>query len=91
MAITWNVKITVLDVSRKEATIVATRTDSEDADNPEVITIASALLNTPAQKTAELDNIWEHHLSLAAKNAAIAAIVSDLQIAAKANLEAREV
>ena len=90
MAITWDVKITVQDVARKQVGIVATRTDSADPDNPEIIRIDSALIATGEQKVAVLDNIWEHHLALQTRNAAIAAFIGTLEADAKSNLEARE-
>ena len=91
MAITWDVKITPLDVARKEASIVATRTDSVDSTKTEIHTIITCLLATSAQKTAVLDNVWAMHLAYQAKQTAIVAYIGILETTAKTNLEAREI
>ena len=87
MAITWEVKITVRDVVRKEVSIIATRTDGLDVTTFRII---SAILNTTAQKNACIDQIWDMHQTHLAKQAQINNIVSGLETQAKANLEARE-
>jgi len=93
MAITWDIKITVLDVARKDTSIVATRTDNTDPLNikSEIHTIINTVLATAAQKIAALELIWSQHLSWQNKQAQISAIVGDLEQQAKVNLEAREV
>jgi len=92
MAITWEVTITPLNVDRKEANIVAVRTDDNDPDNvkTETHTIISAILNTQTQKTAALDNIWEQHLAWQVRQIKIDNYIGDLEVQAKINLEARE-
>jgi len=90
MAITWDVKITVMDVTRKEVSVTATRTDSADPTNPRTYNIISALIATAAQKTGVLNGIWAMHQTSLARDAAIAAFVGTLEAEAKTNLEARE-
>ncbi len=89
MAIMWEIKISPLDISRKEASIVATRTD-DVAATTETHTIISALLDTQEQKTAVLDVMWQLHLDYQTKQAAIDAYIGGLETAAKTNLEGRE-
>ena len=90
MAITWDIKIYPLDVSRKEASITAVRID-DVAVTTETHTIISALLDTQEQKTTVLDVLWQLHLDYQIKQAAIDAYIGGLEIAAKTNLEGREV
>jgi len=90
MAITWDIKITVLDVAMKTASIVAVRTDDTNPDNAWTFSLSSALLDTIANKNAELDNIWNHWQAYLTRQAAIDDIVGTLESAAKINLEARE-
>ena len=89
MAITWEVKITPLDVSKKEASITAIRTD-DVALTTEVHTVISALLDTQEHKASVLDTIWKLHLDYQAKQIAIEDYISDLEEVAKTNLEGRE-
>ena len=89
MAITWDVKIYPLDVSRKEVSIVATRTDSV-ALTTETHTVISALLDTQEHKVHVLDTIWQLHLNYQVKQEAIEAYINDLEEIAKTNLEGRE-
>ena len=90
MAISWDIKITPLNIARKEASVVATRTDSE-TDNVETHNIITCILETQEQKLAVLDQLWTMHLSSVSRQAAIDAYIGDLEAQAKTNLEAREV
>ena len=92
MAITWDVKITPLNVERKEANIVAVRTDDIDPLNIkiETHTIITAILDTAAQKTAVLNQIWDMHLIEQNKLALIATYIGNLEIQAENNLITRE-
>lgn len=92
MAITWNIKIHPIDVSRKEASIVAVRTDNTDSQNvlTETHTIISGILDTQEQKIAILNAIWQLHLDYQTKQNAIEAYIGDLETQAKTNLEGRE-
>ena len=89
MAISWEVKITPLDVARKEASVVATRTDSVTGKT-ETHNIITCLLDTTAQKAAVLDQLWAMHLTELAKQTAITAYIGTLESQAKTNLESRE-
>lgn len=93
MAITWTVKINVLDYIQKHVSVVATRVDSADPDNPKVYTIPSVHIDTAAQRIAALDAIWTMRTADVNKEALAAAFaptVSSLEAAAKTNLEGRE-
>lgn len=90
MAITWEVKINVLDVPTKTVSVTATRTDDADPDNQQVCSVLSAVIATAAQKTAVLDELWAQHLALDQRAIAISNFVGNLETAAKDNLEARE-
>ena len=89
MAGTWDVAITVRDLATKEASVVATRTDSGDA-SVQVIHISSALLATAAQKLGVLDAIWAEHLRRTTHDASIAAVVDGMEAQAKTALEGKE-
>lgn len=90
MAITWEVKITVLNVERKEISLMATRTDSEDLDNPKTYSVLSGLIQTGQQKLDLMDNIWSQYQTDKTKQVAIDAFMGNLETDAKDNLEARE-
>ena len=90
MAITWDIKITPLNVERYEASVLATRTDSLDPTNVETHNIITCLLQTEAQKLAVLENLWASHLTWGERQAAIDAYVGDLETQAKIILEGRE-
>jgi len=92
MAIAWDVTVTPLNVDRKEASVVAIRTDDT---NPldiktETHTIITAILATQAQKIAMLDQIWQQHLDWQNKISKIDDYVGTIEQDAKTNLEARE-
>jgi len=92
MAITWDVKITTLDVAKKEASIMATRIDNTDPQNvlTEIHTIISAVLDTDQQKLDALNTIWDLHLKYQKRQTDINNYIGNLEMQAKANLEARE-
>lgn len=90
MAITWDVKINVLNVEKKAVSIIATRTDDTDPDNPEIHNVLYAIIETNAQKIAVMDNIWAHHEAYVQRKIQIDAFIGNLETQAKDNLEARE-
>lgn len=92
MAITWELTIQPLNVSRKEASVMATRTDDTDPLNILIEThfIISVILNTPEQKLIALGNIWQQHLAYQIRQTAINEYIGGLEVQAKTNLEARE-
>ena len=92
MAINWEITIQPLDVSRKEASVMAVRTDDTDPENilTETHFIITAILDTVAQKTAALDNIWQQHLDYQTRQIAINEYIGELEEQAETNLEGRE-
>ena len=89
MAITWDVTIAPLDVTRKEASVVAIRTDSV-TEQVETHRIISVILDTQIQKTAAVNQLWQMHLDYGDRQAAIDAFVGALETQAKTILEAKE-
>lgn len=90
MAITWELKITPIDIVNKKASVRAVRTDDANPDNPMSYTVAKATIDTQAQKLAVLDEIWAKHQAVLAHNVNVNEFVSALEELGKANLEARE-
>ena len=92
MAITWEVTIKPLNVSEKEASIMAIRTD--DTNPLDILTethfIISAILNTTQQKVDALNNIWQQHLDYQARQTAINNYIGTMEADAKSDLEGRE-
>jgi len=90
MAITWTTTITPLNMATKEASISATRIDSEDPDNPKTYNVPLAKLATAQEKLAVADEIWAAYQADLAYTYTIAAFIDQLEIDLNANLEARE-
>ncbi len=92
MAITWDVKITVLNVDRKEVSVQAIRTDDTDVDNilTETYDIPWTEIATQAQKNYVLDQIWSMRVATLAYSDSVGVIVGNLEEQAKQNLESRE-
>jgi len=90
MAISWNLKISILDVATKAVSVTATRTDDTDPGNPKTYAVAYAIISSAAQKLDVLDNIWAQHQAAITRQTAIDNFIGDLEDAAKSNLEARE-
>jgi len=82
----WEIKITPLNIEKKEARITATRTEGESV----FTTSTTARLNTAANKTAALDAIWSDWQRYQEKQTNIASIIGDLETSGAANLDARE-
>jgi len=89
MAITWDVIVAPLDVARKEASVVAIRTDSV-TEQVETHRIISVILDTQTQKTAAVDQLWQMHLDYGDRQVAVDAFVGALETQAKTILEAKE-
>lgn len=89
MAITWEVKITVISISAKEVSLVATRTNDATGD-VKTYRVSRAPIGTAAQKLAIMDEIWEKYQADFARESDIATFIGTLEIQAKNNLEARE-
>jgi len=90
MAITWDTKITPIDITNNVASVQGTRTDSEDAENPRTYNVPRAVIDTPAQKLAVMDEIWAKHQAAMTEETVISNFVNALEVQANANLEARE-
>ncbi len=92
MAITWEGKITHINLSTKEASITVTRTDDTDPDNPMVYTEPKAVIDTDtlANNLPILDELWAKHQARLAEDSTIESFVSGLETLIKTNLEARE-
>ncbi len=89
MAGTWELQITPLDAARKEAQVIALRTDTSTGQTRTYV-IASAILDTAAQKNAAVDQIWAMYQAELAQEVAVAAYVGNLAAQGKAALEAKE-
>lgn len=91
MAITWELKITPINISTYEASIVATRTDDDPA-KPTVMVYAvhRAKIETQAHKLAVAQEIRAKHLAALAATAAVEAFVVDAEAEGKAYLEGLE-
>jgi hypothetical protein len=91
MAITWDVKITPLDVPNRIVGILAVATDSISGGVHNVM-LQNADVSTSARKAEVLNIIWNKYLKKRADHAlldSIAPEIANLQIAAKTNLEGR--
>ncbi len=89
MAITWTVKITPVNISRKIVRISATRTD-----DVLLTTFTAGMLNadisTQQKKNEALDILWAKYQTQAARQSQIDSIIGDLETLASQNLEGRE-
>lgn len=90
MAITWELKITPISIPEKTGSILATRTDDADPENPRTYTVPKTPFKTTAQKTAAWNEIRNKHLAVIAKETAISNFVSTLETQGKTYLEAQE-
>jgi len=90
MAITWQVDIKNVDVSKKRADVSVMRVDDVTLAT-ESYNFSKVILETTAQRLALLDLVWQKHLDELADQAEIDAFVTNLEQLGKSNLEAREV
>ena len=90
MAITWDTKITNVNVLSKRANVTFTRTDDVTQET-ETYSYNSAIIGTAEERAALLDTVWDAHLEDDAKQDAVDAFITNLEQLAKSNLEAREV
>jgi len=94
MFITWDIEITVLDYNQKHVSITGTRTDSTLPEDVRMYTVSPRHIDTAAQQSAVLNEIWALRTADVIednKKAAFAPTIANLEAAAKTNLEAREV
>lgn len=94
MAITWNVTITPINLVEKRVRILAVRTKTTDEVPPVILTVDSfqiqTIIDTPTQKIAAMDKIWELYQDKLNLDAQVAEVIGQLETQAKDNLEARE-
>jgi len=84
----WELKITPINISEKTVSVSATRTD--DTDGSTFTTKTTGKVDTADDKTAILDAIWSDWQKYSTKQTNIASMIGDLESAGKSNLEARE-
>lgn len=84
---TWEVKLTVLNLTEKIVSIKATRTDGEDVVE---YNIHDTPIATPEQKQNAINMIWTKHQDRLSRQAKIAGVISGLETSAKNALEAKE-
>jgi hypothetical protein len=90
MAVTWDVKITNVSVQNKRADIVATRTDGSSSLEPQVYSMQNTPIGTAADRVLVLNTIKGWVEQEKQKAQAVAAIVTNMQQDAIANLVAWE-
>lgn len=93
----WELVITPINISTFEASIVATRTETNETDpqNPVVVsidtyTVPRAKIQTDEQKLAVGQEIREKRLAALAATEVVRAFVAGAEAAGKAYLEAQE-
>ena len=91
MAISWDIKLTNVNTQSKRADVTATRTDDQSTIIEPPYSFTQVILETPAQRSAFLDTVWNKHLAWLAKQTEIETFIDNLEQQGKANLEAREV
>ena len=90
MAITWDVKITPIDVPNRIVKIVATRTDDAGTDPVYTVGMGIADISTAAKKLEAMDIIWEKYQRKLAYYNTVETLIGILEATAKTNLEGRE-
>ena len=90
MAITWDVKISNINLNNGRGDVTATRTDSESALAPRVHMMSNTPLGTAAQRTLALNTIKEWDESIVTNKANVETFLDSLEQSAKTNLETWE-
>jgi hypothetical protein len=90
MAITWDIQINNVNVANKRADVTAVRTDSESSLPPQSWTLTNTPSGTSAERTALLNTIKQKVEERATQDAAIDAVVTDLEQTGISALEAWE-
>lgn len=90
MAIKWNLEPTIISIAASSVSVVATRTDETDPDNPRVYRVEKGYIDSGANRLKILDKIWDQHQTALANESASSTFLGDLVAAGEANLEARE-
>lgn len=89
MAITWEIAIANVNVAQKRADVYFVRLDDVTGAT-ENYSFSKVILETPQERLALLNTVWDNHLEMVNKKAAIDAFIEDLEQQGKDNLEARE-
>ena len=84
----WTLKITPIDIGKKEVRVSATRTD--DVDQSVFTTTTTGKVDTAENKLAILDAIWSDWQRYQTNQTNIASILGGLETAGAADLDARE-
>ncbi|RPJ25492.1 MAG: hypothetical protein EHM35_15500 [Planctomycetaceae bacterium] len=90
MAITWEIKITNVQVATKRANVTATRTDGASALPPQVYSFTEVPIGTPAERLSLINTIKTRVTERASHNAQVEDTVADLEAAGKTALESWE-
>jgi alkylhydroperoxidase family enzyme len=90
MAITWEVKITNVNLDSNRATVTATRTDDGSSEDPQVYSFNNVPLETGPERAAILASIKAKCEERAAKATAISTWVDTLETTGMTELEAWE-
>ena len=91
MAISWDTQISKVNVVSKKGDVNFKRTDSEMPANDWSISFSQVPLETTAERLALLDTAWTEWQAELANRSSIAALITNLEQLANANLDAREV
>ena len=91
MAISWDLKITNVNISSKRANVNFKRIDSESALEPWTHLFSNTIIETSAQRVALLNQVWNEWQNEIIKQTNINNFITDLEQIGKTNLEAREV
>lgn len=90
MAISWEIEITPINISTKEASAIAIRTDDSDPDNPKTYEVAKAPFNSTAEEEAVGDEILGKRQKDKNKTDAIDSFVNAVEGRLKTYLEAND-
>ena len=91
MAITWVLTGKVTNLAEKRVSVVGTRTDSEDAENPQSYGPLSGPIATAAQKTAIKDQFWALKEEAEQKSIAAQAVLDTILASGEAALNQLEI
>lgn len=91
MAISWDISISNVNVQSGRAMVCFKRTDSDYPDYPETYTYYNAIIVSSQDRVDLLNDVWNKHLAAASRQTSIADFVTNMAVAGKANLEAREI
>lgn len=91
MAINWEVKITAVNTETKRGDVIATRTDTVSAEEPQVYRLQNTPLETPQDRQLVLSTIKGYVVQKELQDSEVADFLSTLEQTAKVNLEQWEI